>query len=89
MLSLSHEDCWRGNVSQRHMQGIECAGTAAVRGPDGPRHLLTKMRPGRNESWQMAEWGAPFSPCAMALPATLKHRAECISERLRNEPTQY
>lgn len=76
MLPLSREESWRGNVSQRHMWGIERAGTAATWGPDGPGRLLAKMRPGRNESWQMAGWGAPSSPCAMALPATLKHRAE-------------
>jgi len=80
MLPLSHEESWRGNVSQRHMRGIERAGTAVVRGPDGPRHLLAKMRPGRNESWQMAGWGAPSSPCATALPAMLKHGAECLGD---------
>lgn len=65
-LPLSREKSWRGNVSQRHMQGAE---RAAAWGPDGPGHLLAKMRPSRNESWQMAGWGGPSSPWALALPA--------------------
>lgn len=62
------------------MRGIERAGTAATWGPDGPGHLLAKMRPGRAESWQMAGWGAPSSPRAMALPARLKDRAESLGD---------
>lgn len=80
MFPLSREESWRGNVSQRHMQGIEHAGTAATWGPDGPRHLLAKMRPSRNESWQMAGWGAPSSPCVAALPATRQHRAQSLGD---------
>lgn len=45
----------------------------SARGPDGPGHLLAKMRPGRNECGQMAGWDAlVWSWLDVVLLATLK-----------------